>query len=344
MNNGKFFSLLFFSLAFALFLGSVFIYFYVSNLDRNLLRAEPYLDEIVFEDSSLKMLALNYTTRCSSQDVSCKVNSIYRGVVTSKEYFSDIEGQEVIKSPFETLEQNGGDCEDLAILVASLLENLNVTTYLVLTENHAYALACGVDLEKTKEYGQESLKEIYAEKIENETNLEVSLVDGEIFVASVREDELNLKSGELIYFSSGKREGYMNLDYFFDSKDSFNFYVVLSKEEVENFISGKRFNYLPSCSIESGKCGNVPTSSFLFFYNPSNKRISIDSKIKFSYHYDSSKLFVNNSLSFYNIHNETCVVLETTAGKYGFVGLVSDELVGEKLAYNPKTREYFSLS
>jgi hypothetical protein len=146
MNNGKFVSLMFFALALGLFVFSVSLYWYVGHLDTNVVRAEPYVEKIVFNDSSLRDLALEYTKECEEKDVSCQVNEIYRTVVEGKEYISDIEGQEVIKSPFETLSQKGGDCEDLAILVASLLENLDVNTYLVLTENHAYALACGIDL------------------------------------------------------------------------------------------------------------------------------------------------------------------------------------------------------
>jgi hypothetical protein len=66
-------------------------------------------------------------------------------------------------------------------------------------------------------------------------------------------------------------------------------------------------------------------------------------KINFIYHYDSTNIFIDNSLSFYQIKNETCVVLETTAGKYGFVGLASEDLQGDKLAFDPHTSEYFKL-
>ncbi len=341
MNNGKFFSLLFFCLVSALLISSVFLYFYVLSLDGNVLRAEPYVEKIVFNDSTLSELALAYTSRCSSEDISCKVNEVYRAVVTEEEYISDIGGQEVIKSPFETLAQDGGDCEDLAILASSLLENLNITTYLVLTPNHAYALACGVDLEKTKEYGQESLKEIYAQKIENETNLGVSIENGEIFVASTNKELYRLKSGELVYFSGGKKDGLMNLNYTLSSKDDFRFYVVLSKDELDNFVSRDKFNYVPACSLDNGFCENIPTSSYLFIYNPTDHKIEVNSEITYKYHYDSSKLFINNALSFYQIKNETCVVLETTAGPYGFVGLASEDLEGEKLAFDPHTNEYF---
>ena len=47
-------------------------------------------------------------------------------------------------------EIGGGDCEDLTILLNSYLENLGIETYLVLTDNHAYTLACDIDPKKLK--------------------------------------------------------------------------------------------------------------------------------------------------------------------------------------------------
>lgn len=343
MDNRKFFSLLFISLVSALLVSSLAIYVYAISLDRNVLRAEPYLKEIVYNDLILKELALNYTSSCGETDISCKVNEVYRNVVESKKYLPDIDGQEVIKSPFETISQMGGDCEDLAILASSLLENLNIPTYLVLTQNHAYALACGVDLQKTKEYGQESLKEIYAGKLQNETNLEVSIIRGEIFLSNLKEDNVTLKPGEGFVLSSGKEEGMFNLEYSFSSKDKFRFYVVLSQEEIDKFVDGQVFNFVKACTLEAGSCQNLPANYLIFIYNPNPYKITVDSKFNFIYHYDSSRLLVNQSRSFYRINNETCVVLETTAGEYGFVGLSSEDLEGEKLAFDPRTKEYFIL-
>ncbi|MBC8435118.1 hypothetical protein H8D91_01305 [archaeon] len=342
MNNGKFFSLLFITLVTALFISSIAMYFYVISLDKNILRAEPYVNEIVFNNSDLRELALNYTFECEESDISCKVNNIYRNVVDREDYISDIEGQEVIKSPFETLSQGGGDCEDLAILASSLLENLGIHTYLVLTQNHAYALACGVDMQKTKEYGQESLKEIYAAQIENETHLDVSIIDGQIFVTSTTEELINLNSGEVFFISGGRNTGYMNLVYDLSSQNNFDFFIVLSKSEFDKFLKGS-FNFVKDCDLAKGYCNNLPISSGIIIANKNSFPIEIDSKIDFQYHYDSSRFFINQSRSFYQIKNATCVVLETTAGPYGFVGLASDDLVGEKLAFDPHTNEYFSL-
>lgn len=346
MTNGKFFSLLSITLVATILIFSLLCYLYVCSLDKNVLRAEPYLEKISYSDPLLRDLAIRYTAQCSVGDKDCIVNSIYRNVVEGNKYLSDPNETELIRSPENTLLNGGGDCEDLAILASSLLNTLNVSNYLVLTSNHAYALACGVNATKIRDDGQASLKEIYANKIENETNLEVYIKDGQIFVSSGNEEKiLTLDSGEYVMLSKGKKEGLMNLNYSVSSRgEPLKFYVVLSQNEIEKFFKEKTFEYLPDCSLESGFCEGIPSSSIVFIYNPNSYKIKVDLSINFIYPYDSSRLFVNNTLSFYEIKNETCVVLETTAGEYGFVGLASEDLVGEKLAFDSRTKEYFKLS
>ena len=89
MTNGKFFSLLFISLASFLLIFSIFLFLYCNSLDKNVLRAEPYLEKISFNNPIMRELGLRYSSNCLADDKSCIVNSVYRNVVEKNKYISD---------------------------------------------------------------------------------------------------------------------------------------------------------------------------------------------------------------------------------------------------------------
>lgn len=130
-------------------------------LDEEIQDAKPYLDEIVSDNIELRSYANSIVSDC--QDKECQINSIYRYIVENFNYLSDPVGVELIQTPQETIDIGGGDCEDLSILFISLLENIGIKAYLVLTDNHAYALAVDVDTDNLWKYIEQSFIE-FAEK------------------------------------------------------------------------------------------------------------------------------------------------------------------------------------
>lgn len=108
---------------------------------------DAYLNKIILEDINLRSIASQMAEGCSSGNKECQVNSIYRYIVRNYDYYSDPRTREFIQGPYETMQVKGGDCEDLTILLNSLLENLGIRTYVVFTSNHAYSLACGMDID-----------------------------------------------------------------------------------------------------------------------------------------------------------------------------------------------------
>jgi hypothetical protein len=123
--------------------------------------AKPYIEKIVVEDPELRKLAEGVVE--SYPDREGQVDAIYRYIVEEFTYIADPEGAESIQSPFETLQFEGGDCEDLAILACSLLENIGIRTFLVLTENHAYALVSGINSDNLWRYINKSLQQQFVE-------------------------------------------------------------------------------------------------------------------------------------------------------------------------------------
>ena len=119
----------------------------VYEKDEIVLNSEQYIDMIVHDDIELKALARHLTKQCDTD--TCRLFVVYRYVVNF-DYAEDI-GEDV-QSAEETLELKTGDCEDLTIVLMSLLENIGVKTYFVLAENHVYSLACNADKDELVSY------------------------------------------------------------------------------------------------------------------------------------------------------------------------------------------------
>ena len=162
-------------------------------------RAEPYICKIVFEDVSLRTQAASIVRGCPSGDKECQINKLYRYVVENYDYYSDPRSREFIQSPSETMKIKGGDCEDLTILLTSLLENLGIKTYLVLTEDHAYSLACDVDTEDLWQYIQESIITQASKDLGQKEDMKVVIENGNLFVVEEKQQTFVLEEGSVYY-------------------------------------------------------------------------------------------------------------------------------------------------
>ena len=82
-----------------------------------------------------------------SDSIEQKVANIYYFMQANVSYVRDPEGIDLIRTPIDTY-TNGGDCEDLTLLSIELFRKLNVNSYFVLSEKHAFALVGPVDESK----------------------------------------------------------------------------------------------------------------------------------------------------------------------------------------------------
>ncbi len=108
---------------------------------------QRYLDAVVPESDALRALAFTKVKDCPAGDRTCVLTELYRFVQHDIGYLADPVAREHIQSPQATLQIGAGDCEDLSILLASLLDNVGIPNYLVFTSDHAYTMACNVDSE-----------------------------------------------------------------------------------------------------------------------------------------------------------------------------------------------------
>jgi hypothetical protein len=303
--------------------------------------AKPYIEKIVVDDDELKELANAIVEDYSDKEG--EVNAIYRYIVEDFTYIADPEYTESIQSPFETLEIKAGDCEDLAILACSLLENAGIKTYLVLTEDHAYALVAGINSDNLWEYISKSLEEQYVEEPD---------------VVSSVDETLQLSAGSAYYYGGDgttfpidaatvgdsvvKIES-LEIDYSVSSSEPVNIYVLPSSKELDKLVQGKSFQHYPECAeqgvyLAEATC-EIPRYGGIAIQNPTSRDSTVVVGVTFSYEI----YFEGLKITYYTLRDEQAIVLELTAGEYGYPGYSPVEEAERRIAIDPVTKEYFYL-
>ena len=303
--------------------------------------AKPYIEKIVIDDNELGELAGAIVEDYSEKEG--KVNAIYRYIVEEFTYVADPENKESIQSPFETLDLEGGDCEDLAILACSLLENVGIKTYLVLTENHAYALVSGINSDNLWKYINKSLEEQYIE----DHNM-VSSVD----------ETLQLSAGYVYYYGGDgsvfpivaatfgdsvvKIES-LEIDYSIWSSEPVNIYILPSKDEFDNLVQRRSFEHYPECAeqgvYQAQATCEIPRYGGIAIQNPTSRDATADVEVTFSY----KVYFEGLKITYYTLEDEQAIVLEPPAGEYGYPGYSPVEEAEKRIAIDPISEEYFYL-
>ena len=303
--------------------------------------AKPYIDKIVVDDGELRELASAIVEDYGEKEG--KVNAIYRYIVENFTYIADPEYTEFIQSPFETLDLKGGDCEDLAILACSLLENIGIKTYLVLTENHAYALVSGINSDNLWEYIHESLEEQFIEDHNMVSSLDETLQlragyvyyyggDGRVFpieAATFGDSVVKIESLEIRYSVS--------------SSEPVNIYILPSKDEFDNLVQRRSFQYYPDCVEREvyqiqATC-EIPRYGGTAIQNPTSRDATVNVEVTFSY----KVYFEGLKITSYTLKGQQAMVLELTAGEYGYPGYSPIVEAEKRFAIDPITREYFYL-
>ena len=286
-------------------------------------RAEPCISKIVFDDINLRAQAASIASGCPSGDKECQINKLYRYVVENYDYYSDPRSSEFIQSPSETMKIKGGDCEDLTILLSSLLENLGIKTYIVLTEDHVYCLACDVNIDHLQE-------EIFFSLNKEETWGDETISVGPLAARYYGGD------GEQLEYS-------FEIKYSIDSSDPVDIVVVPSSESLALWSQGESYTYYPACSKEgvyrtSGSC-LMDRIGGIMIINYNEHRVAVDIKLDVVYLALDVDTF---SIFYYSTNGAKCVILEPALGEYGYPGYDTN-IVGEKVAIDPISKEYHYL-
>ncbi len=302
-------------------------------------RAEPYISKIDTNNIELRSYANLIIKDCPTNNKESQINAIYRYIVENYDYLSDPTDVELIKSPMETMQTKGGDCEDLAILLNSLLENIGIKTYLVLAETHAYSLAYDVDTNKLWTYVEQSL----IKQVEIDSGENIRQKYNQTFVLNANHNWYYGGDGSLLETSFD----YLNISYKINSNKPLDLYIVSSKQDFNLLINNSDFYHYPNCEYENilnmeDVCPYLDKYGGIILCNNNRNIATVDIDITFYFHPSFYELFKNETITSYDINNINCVVLDATAGLYGYPGY-DGGLSGEKIAIDPLTKEYVYL-
>ena len=314
---------------------------YYDDIDPIVQKAEPYIEKIVTDDAELRDYANSLITDCDSEDRECQINAIYRHIVENYNCVNDSGDIGSIQTPQETIQLKEGDCEDLSILISSLLENIDIKTYLVLTEDHVYSLAYNVDPEKLWDYVEQSL----ISQVEKDWGENIS---------QTYEETFDLNPGYIRYYGAGEGQSfgdyieYLNIKYEIHTNPSLHFYVVHSYSDLYNLSQGNDFNHYQELEkpalisiIDSIEYLDRYVGIVLFNEGTQVANVSVD--LEFYFRPSFYELFGEENITNYYINGISCVVLDPTLGDYGFPGY-DDGIEDEKIAIDPITKEYHYLN
>lgn len=308
------------------------------DIDPVVWRANPYLAQIDVDDDSLRQYALLIIKDCPTDDIACQVHTIYRHVVENYPYIADPEGEEIIQSAHETIARKGGDCEDLSILLISLLQNIGITSYLVLTDTHAYALAFDIDSHSLWPYIEESL----IKQVEK---------DNEEKINQFFSDTISLNRKTTWYYGGegnnlSKSFESLTFSFMISSTKPIDLYVVPSINDFYAFTNKTSFRHVSNCKqlqqmSFTGNC-KLETYGGIILNNDGIQSTSISIEIEQYLKPSFYSMFENKTISTYVIQDRKSVVLDPTAGKYGYPGYEAN-MTGEKIAFDPVTKVYVYL-
>ncbi len=284
-------------------------------------RYAPFLNAINPASNELRALAYAKTKTCPAGDKTCAAVQLYRYVQQELGYLSDPVAREHIQSPETTLQIGAGDCEDLSILLASLLENVGVPTYLVFTPTHAYTLACDVD--GTKLFS--TVAEVYTAPAPDRASEETKWIEPHTIV------------------SWGLNSSVRRLSYTIDAGEPIDWIVVPTAADAEAVQQGKSYRHYPGCSREAVThlqldC-SVSDSAQLLARNRSDQAVRVAVTLRYQAQPIAPQLPA--SLQTYRLDGTTCLTLDPSIKGRGYPGEVMPSVVAapQRLAINRSGRE-----
>jgi Transglutaminase-like superfamily len=311
--------------------------------DAFLQSAEPYLEKAVLNDSQLHAYANTILSGCDASDRECQLNALYRDVLMNYTCTPAPLGNGTLQTPQETIQKKEGTCEDLSILLCSLLSNSGIASSLVFTENHVYALASDIDPDTLWNTAEHSLvrqvEAIFGEPI------------SQPFVQTYTLPPMNMlyAGGEEGQTFAGVIDS-MTIDYTIESNHPLHMFVVPTQKEFFALRDGDlgNFTQLPEWEVTNltTKTGTIPslgTYGGIILLNGGSLTATVSVDLLFTFQPSFYEVYNRNTLTAYDVEGKDCVLLDPSLGMYGFPGYDA-RIVGEKTVLDPVTKEYFTLT
>jgi hypothetical protein len=308
--------------------------------DEFLNTTEPYLLKLDIQDTELLSYANTILTGCDASNMECVVNALYRDVLTNYTSIPAPMNVDTLQTPHETIERKEGTCEDLSILLCSLLSNIGLTSYLVFTTTHVYAMVADVNTDDLWNVAEQSL----IGHVEN--------IFGEPIMQSYYQT-YNLPSTGVLY--AGGEEGKtfagvidsMTIDYNIQSDQQLTLFVIPTWTEYDEFQDGDFTNFTPSdqwnFTSTTGTIPEMPTFGGIILYNPGALNATVTVDLVFSFNASFYKTYNKNALTAYDVWGKQSVLLDPTLGDFGFPGYDA-KVTGTKKTIDPQTKTYVTLT
>jgi hypothetical protein len=306
-------------------------------------QAEPYIKTLVLAESELQTYANTIISSCDPSDRECQVNALYRDVL--KNYTCTLVPLDngTLQTPQETIQQKEGTCEDLSILLCSLLSNVGIPSYLVFTDDHVYAMASDVNTDALWDVAEQSLirqvEETFREPVSQPVQITQTLGPLNISYIGGLENQTFTFAGII---------DYMTIDYTIVADRPLDLFVVASQSDFFALRDGDLANFIPieewiQETTTSGTSTQLDTyGGFILFNNNETQVATVNVDLLFRFQPSFYATYNKNMLTAYEIGGKVGVLLDPTLGEYGFPGY-DDEIVGEKTVINPLTKQYFTL-
>lgn len=304
-------------------------------------QALPYIEKLMRDDGDLYAYAYNLLSDFDSSSRECRLNAVYRDILMNYTCLSGSRGSRALQTPQQTIQSKQGTCEDLSILIASLLINIGIMTHLVFTDTQVYALADNIDRDVLWECAEQSLisrvETLFGEPMYQSIVQPLMLPPaGVVYIGG----ELNKTFDGLI--------DYMTIVYSVQSDQPLQLFVVPTQREFYAFQTGDltNFTYDAYWQNVTSKTGTIPQmTTFGGIILLNNNTVSANTSIDFLFTFQPSfyQTYNKNALTVYDIQGNDYVLLDPTLGDFGFPGYDA-EVVGQKTAINPLTKQYVILS
>ena len=307
--------------------------------DPFLTTAEPFLSKLDLDASELLSYANTILTGCDASNAECFVNRLYRDILMNYTVLTSTMDTSHLQSPQETIQKKEGTCEDLSILLCSLLSNIGLTSYLVFTNTHVYAMVSDVNADDLWHAAEQSLigqtEKIFGEPLMQSYYQNYSIPATGVLYAG----------GEQGKTFAGVIDS-MTIDYNIQSDQPLTLFVIPTWEEYFAFQNGDFANFTPSdqwnFTSTSGTIPEMTTFGGLMVYNPGSLPATVIVDLIFSFNASFYRTYNKESLTLYPVWGKNAVALDPTLGDFGFPGYDA-EITGAKQIIDPLTRLYVTL-
>jgi hypothetical protein len=301
-------------------------------------QAAPYIEKLVLDDSQLQTYANTIVTSGGSSGKECQVNALYRDVLMNYTCLAASLRSSPLQTPQETIQKKEGTCEDLSVLLCSLLHNVGIPSYLVFTDDHVYAMAIDVDTDDLWECAEASLIH------------EVEDAFGEPMYQPLVQT-IPLPSAGVLYIGGEAKtfDGLidsMTIEYSFQSDRPLHFFIVPTQVEFFGLRDNGTANVTSEEPNLTSKTGTIPqmlTFGGIVLLNNNSQPATVNVDFVFTLHPSFYAIYNKNKLTAYKIGEKDAVILDPTVGNYGFPGYDAG-VVGEKKVINPVTKQYVIFS